>query len=64
MRVIEIGINGDQWLGPHSVKLLYDITNATALPNPENPESQPEAFTNILGPVSAGSWTCLGGCVL
>lgn len=58
-RVIKIGLNGDQWLDPRSVKIFYDITNTASLPIPANPDSPSQAFTNRLGPVSAGAWANL-----
>ena len=31
VKVIKIGLNGDQWLDPSTVKVFFDIQNTTAL---------------------------------
>lgn len=48
--------HGDQWPGPRSDKLSYDITSTTSLQDTLAEKSPPDAYTNRLGPVAAGAW--------
>ena len=34
VRVIKISLNGDQWLDPSTVKLMFTINNRATVPNP------------------------------